>query len=78
MLDYTPYGGAVGCERMMGRVFEVEPLIHVFGHVHSSYGHKYTDTTDFINASNLNDQYKLVNEPVNVILEELFRRVEVI
>ena len=78
ILDYTPYGGDVGCERLIYRVLQVQPLIHVFGHVHSSYGHKYNETTDFINASNLNDSYKLVNEPVNVILEELFRRVEIL
>ena len=68
MLDYTPFGGAVGCERMISRVFEVEPRIHVFGHVHSSYGHKYIpdDVTDYFNASNLNNDYKLINDPINI------------
>ena len=77
ILDYTPYGGDVGCERMISKVLEVQPLIHVFGHVHSSYGHKYNETTDFINASNLNDNYKLVNEPVNIILDEMFKQIEI-
>ena len=78
ILDYTPYGGDVGCERMISKVLEIQPLIHVFGHVHSSYGHKYNDTTDFINASNLNDHYKLVNEPVNIILDPTFKQVEIV
>lgn len=78
ILDYTPYGGNVGCERLIYRVLEVQPLIHVFGHVHSSHGHKYNETTDFINASNLNEEYELVNEPVNVILDEVFKKVELI
>jgi Icc-related predicted phosphoesterase len=78
MLDYTPYGGNVGCERLIYRVLEVQPLIHVFGHVHSSYGHKYNETTDFINASNLNEAYKLVNDPVNVVLDEVFKKVEIV
>ena len=78
VLDYTPYGGDVGCERLIYRVLEIQPLIHVFGHVHSSYGHKYNETTDFINASNLNEAYELVNEPVNVILDEVFKKVELI
>ena len=78
ILDYTPYGGDVGCERMISKVLEIQPLIHVFGHVHSSYGHKYNDTTDFINASNLNDNYKLVNEPVNIILDPTFKQIEIV
>jgi len=78
ILDYTPYGGDVGCERLIYRVLELQPLIHVFGHVHSSYGHKYNETTDFINASNLNEAYELVNEPVNVIIDEVFKQVELI
>lgn len=77
-LDYTPYGGHVGCERMNNKIVETQPIIHVFGHVHSSYGHKYNDKTDFINASNLNDHYKLVNEPVNVILDEVFKKVQIV
>ena len=78
ILDYTPYGGNVGCERLMLRLNKISPLIHVFGHVHSSYGHKYNDTTDFINASNLNEAYKLVNEPINAVLDEVFKKVELI
>ena len=78
ILDYTPYGGNVGCERLIYKVLEVQPLIHVFGHVHSSYGHKYNETTDFINASYLNDHYKGVNKPVNVVLDEVFKKIQIV
>jgi Icc-related predicted phosphoesterase len=68
-LDYTPWGGDVGCERMIHRLQEVCPAIHVFGHVHSDYGHKFNGVTDYFNASNLNNDYKLVNEPINIIFD---------
>ena len=77
-LDFTPYGGNVGCERMNNKIIEIQPMIHVFGHVHSSYGHRFNGVTEFINASNLNDNYKLVNEPVTVVVDEVFRKIDIL
>jgi Icc-related predicted phosphoesterase len=42
----------------------IKPKIHCFGHVHSGYGQKIIESTTFINASNLNDDYLCVNAPV--------------
>ena len=32
---------------------EVKPSIHIFGHVHASYGQEILDGTTYINASNI-------------------------
>jgi Icc-related predicted phosphoesterase len=62
--------GAVGCYDLMLRVREVKPKIHVFGHIHSGYGHVKQNDTDFYNASVVNEGYRVVNEPWVVDLEK--------
>ena len=52
--DLTSDGLSVGCEDLMAEIEErVKPLVHVFGHIHESYGWAESDTaidTLFINA----------------------------
>jgi len=45
-------------------VERIKPTLHVFGHVHSGYGQKVIEDTTFINASNLDDDYMCVNNPI--------------
>lgn len=42
----------------------IKPKLHVFGHIHGGYGIKVIENTTFINASNLNEDYECVNDPV--------------
>ena len=42
--------------------------LHVFGHVHESYGEKYCKPTRYVNASHVNERYEPVNNPVRIIL----------
>ena len=54
----------------------IKPLVSMFGHVHSDYGVKVIENTTFINASNLNDDYMCVNNPI--LIEIVDRKVTVI
>lgn len=65
-LDIVPSGIAVGCELLYKKVFEVKPIIHVFGHIHSSYGQKTVDGVEFMNASVLGESYKPKNKPIKI------------
>jgi Icc-related predicted phosphoesterase len=56
----------LGCELLRVRVDEIKPKIHVFGHIHGSFGYKESDGTHFINASVLNENYKTVNNGITV------------
>jgi Icc-related predicted phosphoesterase len=47
-------------------VQRIKPKIHCFGHIHSDYGIKIIENTTFINASNLNDNYIYVNNPISI------------
>ncbi len=62
-----PYNeGDLGCELLRVRVDEIKPQIHVFGHIHGSYGYKFHNGTHFFNASVLNERYETVNKPMTI------------
>ena len=43
-------GEPAGCELLLKRVQEVKPRVHVFGHIHGSYGKKQIGRTLFVNV----------------------------
>ena len=62
-----PYNeGNLGCELLRVKVDDIKPKIHIFGHIHGSYGYKFHNGTHFINASVLDEKYKQVNTPITV------------
>ena len=55
----------VGCEHLRKHSVRVRPKIHVFGHIHECGGQiKEFIGTKFVNASVLDEHYRLVNEPI--------------
>ena len=56
----------LGCAMLRVKVDAQPPKIHVFGHIHGSYGYKFHNGTHFFNASVLNERYVQVNEPMTV------------
>lgn len=64
ILDRTVYGQEVGCADLLNAIARVNPAFHIFGHIHEAYGEQVTGQTKFINASVLNEDYFLVNEPI--------------
>lgn len=41
----------VGCEHLMHKVQDLSPDLHLFGHIHESYGLEFTSKTAFVNGS---------------------------
>jgi Icc-related predicted phosphoesterase len=64
ILDYTVTGHTVGCEELTKAIERVKPKIHLFGHIHEGYGQVQTEHTLYINASNLDLNYRAVNKAV--------------
>ncbi|MCA6362749.1 MAG: metallophosphatase domain-containing protein [Bacteroidetes bacterium] len=62
--DRTIRGQLVGCEDLLLKVKEIKPGVHICGHIHEAYGQVQVDDTLFINASVLDEDYVLKNEPV--------------
>lgn len=64
ILDANEYGEKCGCFDLLQAVTEIKPFFHIFGHIHEGYGRKVINGTEFINASVLDEQYRLKNEPM--------------
>ena len=72
ILDVVPYDKEhVGCEDLFTRVMQVKPQLHVFGHIHHSYGVQQFDGVTFVNASVSTEQYKPTNTPIVIELEAI-------
>jgi Icc-related predicted phosphoesterase len=56
-------GEHAGCELLLKRVEQVRPRLHVFGHIHGSYGQTRVGETLFVNASLCDEHYQPVNKP---------------
>ncbi len=54
----------VGCQDLQRRILSIQPNIHVCGHIHESYGSIQRSGTKFINASLVNEQYEISNQPI--------------
>ncbi|GAA4465228.1 hypothetical protein GCM10023189_45550 [Nibrella saemangeumensis] len=61
-------GGNVGCRDLLDRVNLLNPMLHVFGHIHNGYGCTSGKNvkTSYVNAALLNEQYRPVNKPILV------------
>jgi Icc-related predicted phosphoesterase len=68
MATVTGRGSHVGCEELREAVFRLRPRLHVFGHIHESYGQESRDGITFVNASTCNRSYRPANPPVLVDL----------
>lgn len=68
-------GVDVGCEDLMEAVLKLQPLVHVFGHVHEGYGVTYEAGITFINASTCTHNY-CADNPACVF--DLFKKKPVV
>ncbi len=69
ILDKNARDEHTGCEELRHALKRVRPRLHIFGHIHEGYGIAEQDETTFVNACQLDYQYRLVNEPLVVTLE---------
>ena len=63
ILDELLHDEPVGCEALAERVAQIQPRLHVFGHIHEAAGRLVKEwpsgkQTTFINASQLDRQYR--------------------
>jgi len=59
----------LGCYDLKIAVIQTKPKIHVFGHIHGGANLQqrlYKDGTEFINASVVDEAYKVVRNPVEI------------
>lgn len=68
ILDKINRGKSVGCEELRLRVEEIQPKLHVFGHIHEDYGTKKINKTTYINGSSCDLGYEPINKPIVIEL----------
>lgn len=63
--DEEPFEGSdhIGDEELLSAVEQAKPRIHVFGHVHGSYGRAQNNHTVFYNAAICNENYEPTRAP---------------
>ena len=61
----------VGCELLRYELDNrINPLIHVFGHIHGAYGAAYIKDTLYVNASTCTERYIPSNKPIVIDVTE--------
>lgn len=64
IVDKTIYGQNVGCSDLLNTVRRIQPRYFICGHIHEAYGIIENMGTIYINASVLDVQYQLMNQPI--------------
>jgi Icc-related predicted phosphoesterase len=79
IMDETPMTKErVGCEKLLERLDVIKPKIHIFGHIHSARGVLERNGTVFVNASILDDYYKLKYDPIIINFDEQTKQIKII
>lgn len=60
----------VGCEDLLQAIEKIKPRFHICGHIHCGYGVTTNENTTFINASTVDEDYIVVNQPLIFTLEK--------
>lgn len=70
ILDWSHFSSEhVGCADLRRALVRVKPKLHVFGHIHGSYGTVVHDGTLFVNAAICDEGYKPTHAPVVLEME---------
>jgi Icc-related predicted phosphoesterase len=69
ILDKNTRGDETGCLDLRNALYKVRPRLHIFGHIHEGYGIAEQDGMILVNACQLDERYRLANEPLVVTLE---------
>lgn len=62
---YDPAGRLVraGCRELLLAVRKIQPALHIFGHIHECHGSFAAPSTLFVNASSMDEHYRLCHAP---------------
>jgi Icc-related predicted phosphoesterase len=68
ILDTNKNQHKTGCEDLLKTVQKIKPKYHLFGHIHEAYGIKSVGITTFVNASILDERYRIANNSVSLLI----------
>jgi len=59
-----------GCPSLLARVRDLQPSLHLFGHIHEGYGSLQRDGVSFHNISTMDERYRISNSPRVIAVPE--------
>lgn len=65
----------LGCMDLYNKIQEIRPKIHCSGHIHSGRGVVEKDNICYINASVLNEQYRVEYDPITLVFDEVKKEI---
>jgi Icc-related predicted phosphoesterase len=68
ILDRVKSGEIVGSPSLERTTRDYPLKLHVFGHIHESYGILRENGVDYVNASIVDEHYRPVNKPIRIVL----------
>ena len=68
ILDRSVRGEECGSLQLILATYKSKMKLHVFGHIHESYGKLIDGPLTHINCSHVNEHYEPVNKPIRIIL----------
>lgn len=75
VLDQVRGGHHLGCEELAARIAIVRPRLHIFGHIHDSFGVAISPITAYVNACTCDEDYRPTHRPIVVDLDSELVRV---
>jgi len=66
--DVLNNGRHIGCASLLKAIQNGKIDFHIFGHVHDSYGITTISGTKFINTSCLDNKYRYLHEPLEILI----------
>lgn len=68
ILSKNVVGECCGCPELLGRIKQIRPRYHVYGHIHEGYGVEKHGETTHINCSHCDEYYSPINQPIRIML----------
>lgn len=69
---------SVGCINLEQRLKQINPKVHVCGHIHASHGHAFSGERLHLNASICTEKYAPVNKPMLFDIDPVTKKVDFI
>ena len=68
IMDQVSDNTHIGCKELLHRIKEVQPEVHISGHLHNSYGVVSIGKTRFVNCSSLDERLRSIHPPLSIDL----------
>lgn len=68
IMDQISDNTHIGCKELLQKVKEVQPQVHISGHLHNAYGVVNIGGTRFVNCSSLDERLRSIHPPLSIKL----------